>query len=706
LNLLLRKGIVLDRRDIDKISSGRDAYIGNTIYARTGAPTPTITSLYQLRAPVADFVGRNAEIRQLVRAISKITKRGKVAIGGILGMGGMGKTELAYAVAQRLKPSFPDAQLFLELQGTSDHPVTPEQALQTIIRTFEPTAPLPDNLAGLRSTYLTLFDSKRVLILADDALDKRQLEPLLPPPGCALLLTSRQRFNWQGMERLDLEMLSQLEAEKLLLKICPAIGPATTSMTQLCGRLPLALRLCASACANSTRSIEYHLAALENERERLTHLRDLDVRNPDDPATSVEASLLLSYATLTSQAQGVLCQLSVFPSTFDMKAAIAVVQASGAEEQGTNAKHQSKSVEELLELLYHQSLVEWDGDRETGRYSLHDLVRMFGVERIKGGEYAARLRHAHYYAMIADQADDLYMKGGDNLLLGLKLFDEERANIDAGWNWARQQAESTSQEINDLLLGYAGATSNVGDLRYDKRRERIPQLEAAIEAARRLSNRQAEGSILGSLGVAYAALGEIRKAIQYFEQHLKIAHQIGDRLNEGMALDNMGNAYAALGEIRKAIQYYEQRLEIAHQIGDRLNEGMALDNIGNAYTLLREPHKALQYYEQVLEIARQMGDQRGEGSTLGNMGNAYAALGEIRKAIQYYEQRLEIARLIGHREGEATTSWNLGAILAEKGDLARAVELMQVTVDYEREIGHTNAEEDAAALEELRKRLT
>jgi tetratricopeptide (TPR) repeat protein len=641
----------MDQRNIEHIQVEGDAYFGSAKYE---APEiTTIKPLHQLRPPVADFVGRYAEIRNLVKAISKAAKRG-VAISGTRGLGGMGKTQLALAVAQRLKATYPDAQLIIELRGARDNPLTPEQALQTTIRAFEPLAQLPDNLGELRSTYLTLLYGKRVLILADDARDAKQVEPLLPPSGCALLLTSRQRFSLPGMQTLDLDVLSQSEAEKLLLEIYPPIGPAASHMAQLCGRLPLALRLCAGTCANSTMSIEYHLEALENERARLSQLRD-----PDDPNTSVEASLQLSFAALDPQAKQVLCQLSVFPSSFDIIAAKAVVQAPG-EGQGTTTVEHGR-VEDVLDLLYRRSLV--NQDKETKRYSLHDLVRVFGPGRLEGEE-AVRLRYAQYYAKVAAAADELYRKGGESGLLRFMLFDGERANIDAGWKWAREQTGGTSQEIDALLLDYAYATACVCALRYDKRHERIPQLEATLGAARRLKRREYEIMALSELGGIYLVWGEASKAIVYYEQRLEIARQIGDRLGEGRALGKLGVAYKSLGEVGKAIVYYEQALQIARQIGDRL----------------------------------------GEGRALGSLGSAYETLGEIGKAIVYYEQRLEIARQIGDRLGEDIVSWTLGLLLAEV-DPARARELLRGNVDYGREVVRIDVEEHTAIVDELRKRL-
>ncbi|HKP54079.1 MAG TPA: tetratricopeptide repeat protein [Chloroflexia bacterium] len=695
----LTPGVVQPSIDASQVSSGRDTTFvaGNYTKMVQEAPTPTVRSLHQLRAPVSDFVGRQDESNQLVQALSKATTSNSAAISGARGMGGIGKSELAYAVAQRLANAFPDAQLLLELRGASANPLTSEQALQTIIRAFEPLAQLPADLNGLRSIYLSLLSRKRVLVLADDARDAKQVEALLPPPGCAMLLTSRQRFNLPGMKTVDLEILSQSEAERLLQEIYPAIGGAggaAARMAELCGYLPLALRLSAGLCANSAMSVEYHLKELE--KARLTHLID-----PDDPNSSVEASLQLSYIALDPPVQQVLCQLSVFPASFDMEAANAVVEMPGAEDRGKTATTQP--LEELLALLYRRSLLDWD--RQTERYSLHDLVRVFAMARLKG-EDTVRMRHAQHYVQVAGVAANLYLTGGDNLLLGLKLFDQERTNIDISWNWAREQVGNMSQEVDILLLYYAEATAFIGNLRYDKRKDRIPQFEAAVEAARRLNRKMDEGYSLGRLGLAYIDLGEIAKAIQYHEQHLEIAREISDRVGEGVALGNLGVSYKNLGDMSKAIQYHEQRLEIAREKDDRRGEANALGNLGTAYAILGETRKAIQFNKQVLEIAREIGDRWVEGNALSGLGIAYENLGEVPEAIQYYEQHLAITREMGDRRGEALASWNLGLLLAKEGDLARAIELMQVNVDYKREIGHADAEKVAAIVERYRKKLS
>ena len=682
-------------------------------HAASLAPAP-----HQLRAPVGDFVGRAHEIDQLVLVL---TKRGSAAtVSGVRGMGGIGKTELAYAAAQRLAHQFPDAQLLVELRGASTTPLTPEQALQTVIRAFEREAKLPNDLAQLKAIYTSLLTGKRVLILADDAKDAAQVRPLLPPAGCALLVTSRNRFVLPGMAALDLGTLPPGDAEKLVLEICPRIGAYAPRLAQLCGYLALALRVSAGVLeVNDTRSVPSYLQQLD--AERLKHLSD-----PDDSQADVEASLQLSYDALEPHARAALCQLSVFPASFDSEAAMAVVAVEGDRT-------------EALELLRRHSLLEWEANVQ--RFSLHDLVRAFAAARLEDAD-AVRLRHARYYVRIAAHAqDDLYRQG--NALAGLALFDQERAQIDAGWGWA--MAHAGTRDADKLLLLYAIRLYAIAEIRYDRRRERIPQSEAQLAAAGRLGDRYNEGYALGNLGNAYSRLGEPHKAIAFYEQRLEIAREIGDRDGEAAVLGNLGNAYYYLGEPHKAIAFHEQHLDIARAIGYPKGEGLALGRLGNAYCYLGEPHKAIAFHEQHLDIARAIGYRRGEALAVSGLGDAYNKLGEYHKAVACYEQRLEIAREIGDRpseavalrglglacaglgnvgkaieyhqasliiareigdrHGEATASWYLGLALEKEGDLARAAELMQVRVDYERKIGHPDAEKRAAEVDQLRQRL-
>jgi hypothetical protein len=77
-----------------------------------------------------------------------------------------------------------------------------------------------------------------------------------------------------------------------------------------------------------------------------------------------------------------------------------------------------------------------------------------------------------------------------------------------------------------------------------------------------------------------------------------IAREVGGRRSESNSLGNLGNAYAALSEMRKAIEFHQQALLIAHEIGDRRGEGISLYRNAPKYFV-----KLLQHIEMFLKIS-------------------------------------------------------------------------------------------------------
>jgi len=648
-------------------------------------PTPTPSpTLHTLGAPVADFTGRKADIAELTDALKPDGRCDSALISGLRGMGGIGKTELARMVGHLLVADYPDAQLEIALQA-GDAPKTPEQVLAEVVRAFAPAAKPPDSVDELKALCRQVMAGARGFLLLDNAANADQVRPLLPPPaGWAVVVTSRRRFALPGacLDK-NLDVLSPEDARELIGRILKAGGRAVPDeevarIADLCGRLPLALRIAASFLVqNRTWRVEEYIAALEAER-----LKHLDVEGEG----SVRASLGVSVRQLEEQSPKLAERwrlLGVFPAPFEREAAAAVWELSDDETR------------DALTELYRWSLVEYD--EKEGTYVLHDLLREYALAEAPEGLDGARRRHAAYYLAAGSAADALHREK-ERFMAGLRRFDAALPHLRAAWAWMRAQGDADAAR---WLSNFASWTAYVLDLRMTPR-EKIPVLEAALEAARRLGDREAEGIHLGNLGLAYADLGDPRRAIGFYEQTLQIHREIGDRRGEGNALGNLGTAYHTLGDPRRAIGFYEQALEIAREIGDRRGEGNALGNLGSAYADLGDPLRAIGFYEQRLAIAREIGDRRGEGNALGNLGSAYADLGDPRRAIGFYEQQLAIVREIGDRQGEAQDCWNMGLAYEELGDYARAADLMQVCVDYERAIGHPDADKDAARLAQVR----
>jgi hypothetical protein len=328
--------------------------------------SPFKSYLFQLPAVVADFTGREAQIKELAHRLSQ--NADTIARSAFRGMGGIGKTCLAIRVAHEVTGMFPDAQLFLELRGTADgvndRPVAPVASMGQIIRAFHPDAiRLPEDEKELAGIYRGVLAGKRALIILDNAASANQLRPLLSvPPPVGFLITSRNSLALEGVETIPLEALSPDEAYSFLRRI---MGPRGThhellEISELCCRLPLALRVAADFLRlKNDWPVARYIAALESERLRWLKIGD-------DPDKDVEAVLKLSSAQRVrdSVEQGFRWHLlHIFEGDFDLRAAASV----------WDADEKDHGVLDDLSDMTNRSLILYD--QATRRYRLHDLMR-------------------------------------------------------------------------------------------------------------------------------------------------------------------------------------------------------------------------------------------------------------------------------------------------------------------------------------------
>jgi tetratricopeptide (TPR) repeat protein len=229
-----------------RVDTGGGDFVRGDKVTYVQAPAATLSALHQLPPPPGDFTGRAEELAELLGKI----KKGGVAISGLRGMGGIGKTALALVLADRLKAGYPDAQIYLDLKGTSEKPLTVREILEQVILSFHADLKLPEGEAQVANIYRSVLEGRRAILLMDNAAGSGQVAPLVPPSGSILLITSRNRFNVPGLFQLDIGELLEEDARDLLLKIEPRIGEQADDIAKLCGFLPLALRAAAYSAAD------------------------------------------------------------------------------------------------------------------------------------------------------------------------------------------------------------------------------------------------------------------------------------------------------------------------------------------------------------------------------------------------------------------------------------------------------------------------
>lgn len=602
--------------------------------------SPAPPTLHQLPPPPRDFAGRSAELSELTAAAERGT-----AVLGLFGMGGVGKTTLALKLAERLTSRYQDAQIYLDLKGTSREPLRPLDVMIYVIRSYLPSVVLPHDKSETEALYRSVLHGRRAILLLDNAACREQIEDLIPPTGCLLLVTSRGRFQLPGIVSVRVEPLPQYEADALLLSIAPNIGDQKDTIAELCGHLPLALRLAASALAErADLNAADYARLLSDTRKRLK---------------LVEASFRLSYDLLTPIGRRLWRRLGVFPGTFDADGAAHVWEVD------------VESARMILSEMVRFSLLSWDSS--SRRYRLHDLARLYALKRLRGAERReSYIRYVNYYGVSLQEANSLYMIGGAAIPRAFSILEAEWENIRGAQAWTRENTE-TDKEAAEMCNAFPNAGAYVLDLRQHPF-ERIEWLEAALKAARTLISREFESAHLTNLGIAYTAVGDPRRAIELLESALIIARELADDDGQAKILGSLGSAYASLGEPKRAAEFYEQDLAIFRKSGDSRNAAAALCNLGNSYKALGETEKAFSLYEEALAIFQELGDLSGEGAVLGSLGLLYSDLGETLIAVQLHGQAISIFRTLGNVGAEGQELGNMGQSLCWLDDYQGALE--------------------------------
>jgi hypothetical protein len=159
------------------------------------SPAPVITTPFNLPADLVDFTGRGDEsaavrlrlsqtgqspsVRRRRAPSERLRDGGRrdaqgrpaadgpsrtVAISGIAGMGGIGKTALALHVAHELvaQDRFPDAQLYIDLKGTEPKPLEPAAALKALLSALVgPDPGRPEDEETLARMWRAALQDKR-----------------------------------------------------------------------------------------------------------------------------------------------------------------------------------------------------------------------------------------------------------------------------------------------------------------------------------------------------------------------------------------------------------------------------------------------------------------------------------------------------------------------------------------------------------------
>jgi len=408
-------------------------------------PVPARAPVMFLPGKDSSFAGRDAVLQELRGKIDTHDPAGTVvAIHAIDGMAGVGKTALAVHVAHDHAGRYPDGALMVDLYGHTPGmaPLTAEAALARLLRQDGvKEQDIAADLGTLQPLWRSRMAPRQAIIVLDNALDSAQVRPLLPASaGCLVLITSRRRL--VGLTEaipLTVDVLGQAEAEALLARLVGADRAEDTAaiagVVQMCGRLPLAIRIVAARLRHHPdESVAEIAAELSDARTRLDALHAEDAL--------VAASIELSYTALPLNLQRafVLCGLHPGPEiTAEALAALGDVTVRAA----------GRWLRELAD--YH--LADMSRKLDSGRrYSQHDLVRAFAqrlaAEQLNNQAEPALLR------LVSDYLRRLDPRPKENLQIA-RMYPAAIASR-TGWPWwTPGQDYATSEQANMLACAAA-----------------------------------------------------------------------------------------------------------------------------------------------------------------------------------------------------------------------------------------------------------
>ncbi|MFC0434387.1 AfsR/SARP family transcriptional regulator [Kutzneria buriramensis] len=612
----------------------------------------------QLPPAVPDFVGRAG-----IRCDGPLTV--------LCGPSGIGKTALAVRVAQDRRCEFPDGQLYAQLRG-----VETAEVLASFLSSLG--CEVPAGLLERQQLFRSVTADRRILVVLDDASCEAEVRPLLPGGGgCTVLVTSRSRLSGlEGAAVVEVGELSEAEAVELLSAVggadrVAAEPDAARQLVRLCGYLPLAVRVAGAKLASTKYLLVGELVTrIADERRRLAELRvgDLDVR----------AGVEVGYRSCDPLQRKLLRLLGWFDSVDLPEWALSTLLGVDASE--------------ALAGLVEAQLVAVVGRDRLGqlRYRPHELIRVFGYERLLAEEPAREValdRLLLSYLDVSTRADRKLPVGRFPVAPAEKVADPavvRRAEADPlGWRAAESAVLHCLVGLAHRLgrWALAGRLAEVCAARPGDRRIEV----IGLVSARHTGDRRAEAVSLCRLGdLHWESNGRAARARVYYDMACRIFTGLDDHSGLGRALAARADIDVERGDIERAQVALQNGLSMLREVDDQAGQADVLRQLGTLLADRDHPVEATRCFEDSLRLARGLGDRRREAYAGKQLADVLRRNGDLDRAGALLEAALAASVRLADRHWEAHVLRSLGELSGAEDKLTRSLEMFQ-------EAGHEHA---------------
>jgi tetratricopeptide (TPR) repeat protein len=648
----------------------------------------------QLPPATGQFVGRREELAQLDAAVARTQPEGSPTVVVITGPPGVGKTGLALHWAHGAVDQYPDGQLYVDLRGYAPTEVA-ARLPETVLEEFLTALGIPDMPQGLErrtALYRSVLATQQVLVVLDNAADVEQIEPLLPgSASCTVLVTSRRALPELAVRvsatGIRLEPMSAQESATLLRTVIPdQETDALDRLADLCGRLPLALRIAGERIVGRRHyTVTDLLEELDDEQRRLDALRA-----GRGESAAMRAVISWSYQALPADQARMFRLLGLLRGTH-VSAGAAAALAGVPVAAGRD----------ILDELAGTHLVEVTN---RDRYEQHNLLHAYAAEQAvhdePGPEQArAVLRMTDWYVHtvrsvgqslapgrnvpleLAQPVDGVRPSVFTDDLAALAWCDREAPNFAAVINLAVRQGQADPRLSHELWT----AAWQLAIVLWDWLQIRRPLAlwvethEAALLAASLAGSAQAGAWVSTNLAEALHQQGNHERSRQCFEHALQVRRDAGDLYGQAWTLAGLAFLSVDEKDPRATVEYAGEARRLFRQLGDPEGEAEVLLAVADTRQLStedeldaadRDIRAALRLFEQV-ESAY---DRKARAWL--KLAVVHKARGEHSQALDEIDHALSACRRGGDRRGEADSLAVQAEVLRELGRPEQAREAL------------------------------
>lgn len=668
----------------------------------SGIPTTarTFTVAAQLPPDGHRFAGRRAQLAHLDALLVDTADRTSTAavIAVVSGPAGVGKTALAVHWAHTVADQFPDGQLYVNLRGfdPAGRIMEPADAVRSFLDALGGT---PDGVPAMpdaqAARYRTMVAGKRILVVVDNARDAEQARPLLPgSPTAMTIVTSRDQLTGlvaiDGAHPMTLGVLSPAEAHDALTRRLgahrtAAEPTAVRDIIAACAGLPLALTIAAARVQQSGFSLATLAAQLGDASQRL------DALDAGDPASRVRTVFSWSFAALSPPAASLFRLLGMHPGPDISLAAAASLVAQPV-----------PTTRRMLAELVQANLL---AEVVPGRYTVHDLLRVYAGELVHQAEPAAARRAAiarliDHYTFSACAAERLLNPARDPIALPLQrpvagTLPEPLADHRAAWDWLT--AERSVLLAVQRCAGDAGAHARAWQLawaldtylyRIGHWHHQTAAWQEALRAVREVHDVAAETEAHVRLAHAGTHFGRHAEARTHLLYALTLAARAGEPVTTAHIHFSLAYHWLRQDHPDRALAEVELALALYRAAGHRQGQAKALNAVGWCRAQLGDHAGALALCTLAVDLFRECDDRDGLANSWQSLGYAHHHLGRHAEAIDCYQHAAALYRDLGDCYNEADTHTQLGDIHSADGDVAAAYAAWQRAVELFTDIRH------------------